>query len=259
MYALGVAFTAYAAAEAVHGSGYLAAFAAGLTIAAIDVELCDCFLDYGQATAEMFLLFTFVAFGTGLIWEGFKVISVPALAFTAIALFVRSLALWISLSGMHLDAGSRKVIIWFGPRGLSSLLLVLLPVFAGLSGAETLFPICALVVLFSAVIHGAMPSLLLRRLPATTPQPSTPRAARPLPIAQQEVSPANKERITISELQRLWDAGESVTILDVRKDRTWREDDLQARGAIRIDPDRVRTTAAELALPRHGWLVAYCT
>ena len=29
-------------------------FAAGLTISALDVELCDCFLDYGQATAELF-------------------------------------------------------------------------------------------------------------------------------------------------------------------------------------------------------------
>jgi sodium/hydrogen antiporter len=37
LYALGVAFTAYAAAEAVGGSGFLAAFAAGLVIAALDV------------------------------------------------------------------------------------------------------------------------------------------------------------------------------------------------------------------------------
>ena len=73
LYALGVAFTAYAAAESVGGSGFLAAFAAGVVIARLDVELCDCFLDYGQATAEMFLLFTFVAFGAWLIWSGFTV------------------------------------------------------------------------------------------------------------------------------------------------------------------------------------------
>src|ERR1051325_3426226 len=59
LYSLGVAFTAYAAAEAVHGSGFLAAFAAGITIAALDVELCDCFIEYGGVTAEMLLLFTF--------------------------------------------------------------------------------------------------------------------------------------------------------------------------------------------------------
>ena len=50
LYALGVAFTAFAAAETVGGSGFLAAFAAGLMVAVLDVELCDCFLDYGQAT-----------------------------------------------------------------------------------------------------------------------------------------------------------------------------------------------------------------
>src|SRR5205823_7466730 len=91
LYALGVAFTAYAAAESVGGSGFLAAFAAGLTVAALDVELCDCFLDYGEASAEMFLLFTFVAFGTSLIWTGIEIASLGTLLFAAIALIVRTL------------------------------------------------------------------------------------------------------------------------------------------------------------------------
>jgi hypothetical protein len=42
----------------------VAAFAAGLMVNANDVELCDCFLEYGEATAEMLLLLTFVALGT---------------------------------------------------------------------------------------------------------------------------------------------------------------------------------------------------
>ena len=46
--------------------------AAGLTIAALDVELCDCFLEYGQTTAEMALLFAFVLFGSSLIWSGLQ-------------------------------------------------------------------------------------------------------------------------------------------------------------------------------------------
>lgn len=58
LYALGLAFCAYAAAEAVGGSGFIAAFAAGIMIDAQDAELCDCFLEYGEATAEMFLLLT---------------------------------------------------------------------------------------------------------------------------------------------------------------------------------------------------------
>ena len=107
IYSLGIAFTAYAAAEAVHGSGFLAAFAAGLTIAALDVELCDCFLEYGQTTAEMALLFTFVLFGASLIWDGFTVLSWPIALFSVVALLIRPVAFLTSLAGTRLDFRSR--------------------------------------------------------------------------------------------------------------------------------------------------------
>jgi NhaP-type Na+/H+ or K+/H+ antiporter len=74
LYALGLCFTAYAGAEFLGGSGFLAAFAAGLMISIKDVELCDCFREYGEATAEMLLLLTFVALGAGVIWSGLDAI-----------------------------------------------------------------------------------------------------------------------------------------------------------------------------------------
>jgi Kef-type K+ transport system membrane component KefB len=132
LYALGVAFTAFAAAEAVGGSGFLAAFAAGLVIAALDVELCDCFLDYGEASAEMFLLLTFVAFGASLIWSGITVADLPVVLFAVLALVIRTVVLLPVLARTGLDLRDRRLIAWLGPRGLSSLLLVLLPVFAGI-------------------------------------------------------------------------------------------------------------------------------
>jgi sodium/hydrogen antiporter len=183
VYSLGVAFTAYAAAEAVHGSGFLAAFTAGITIAALDVELCDCFIDYGGATAEMALLFTFVLFGASLIWSGFTVISWATLTFAVIVLLVRPPVFLLSLAGSRVDRGEGLLIAWFGPRGLSSLLLVLLPVFAGLPGSEQLFAICCLVVLLSVVVHGGAPMFLgrsARRHPtAEDLQPASARAGAP--------------------------------------------------------------------------------
>src|SRR5262245_45144164 len=131
LYSLGVAFSAFAAAEAVHGSGFLAAFAAGLTIAALDVELCDCFIEYGGVTAEMLLLFTFVIFGTSLIWTGFTGLDTRTIIFAVFATFIRIPIYLVSLIGSNVDRRSRMVIAWYGPSGLSSLLLVLLPVFAG--------------------------------------------------------------------------------------------------------------------------------
>jgi sodium/hydrogen antiporter len=176
VYSLGVAFTAYAAAEAVHGSGFLAAFTAGITIVALDVELCDCFIDYGGATAEMALLFTFVLFGSSLIWSGFTVISGATLAFAVIVLLVRPPIFLLSLARSGIERGDRLMIAWFGPRGLSSLLLALLPVFAGIPGSERLFAICCLVVLLSVVVHGGSPMLLgrgaFRRMSAADKAPA---------------------------------------------------------------------------------------
>lgn len=162
LYSLGIGFTAYAAAEAVHGSGFLAAFAAGMTIAALDVELCDCFVEYGAVTAEMLLLFTFVLLGGSLIWSGVMVISGATLLFAAITVLSRTPIYLLSMLGSGVDTRGRLLIAWFGPRGLSSLLLILLPVFAGLPGSEQLFAVCSLVVLVSIVLHGGSPMLLAR-------------------------------------------------------------------------------------------------
>lgn len=98
LYSLGVAFAAFAAAETVHGSGFLAVFAAGLTISALDVELCDCFLEYGETTAELTLLFTFVLLGSSLIWSGFALLSGAVALFVVLCLLVRPVAFVVALA-----------------------------------------------------------------------------------------------------------------------------------------------------------------
>jgi sodium/hydrogen antiporter len=296
LYALGVAFTAYAAAEAVGGSGFLAAFAAGLVIAALDVELCDCFLDYGEASAEMFLLFTFVAFGAGLIWTGVPLLADwRMLVFAAIALSVRTLVQLPVLKGSGVDDRSRWIIALIGPRGLSSLLLVLLPVFAGVPGSEQLFTITCLVVLLSVVLHGGGIALYLQRhriagaapaaelgavaprapkapagadsTPATvasrpsladtlahpTPQPF-PAAVRPAPVD----APV-PERITIQEFRDLHRSGEPIVVLDVRTERSYRDDPQIGVGAIRFPPDDAVRLARERRLDPNATFVLYCT
>ena len=251
LYAIGLALAAYAAAEAMHGSGFLAVFAAGLTIAATDAELCDCFLDFGQAGAEIFLLFTFVALGTAVIWTGLDVITWRSLLFAAIALLGRSAVLAVGLRRAGLDAMSRRLIIWYGPRGLSSLLLVLLPVFAGYPNGGPLFAYASLVVLLSMVGHGG--GLMLWR---STPRPDAP--SEPLVKLGHHPRAKTPERITIAEVRRLQDAGEAVHLLDVRKPRDYRRADATIAGALRVPPDDAGQRAAELALPKHDWLVAFC-
>ena len=263
LYALGVAFSAYAAAEWVGGSGFLAAFAAGLTIAMLDVELCDCFLDYGQATAEMFLLLTFLAFGSSLIWIGLKVLDVRTVAFSLVAVSIRTIVLLPVLRIARIDRRSQRLIAWLGPRGLSSLLLVLLPVFAGVSGAEQLFAVTCLVVLFSVVLHGGGIALYLRRtakgerdsLSHGSAPSGAPAKSRELPQLDET---AQDEKITIDEVRAMDARGEPYTILDVRTEKAFNADDLIAANALRIMPDDAVRRARQMQLSTRGTLVVYC-
>src|SRR4029079_4398295 len=115
LYALGLGFAAFAAAEAVGGSGFLSAFGAGLTIAALDIELCDCFLEYGEATSEMLLLLTFVAFGTALIWTGAgAALGWKTILFAIVALSARTLVLLPVLPRIGVHGTDRQLVALFG-------------------------------------------------------------------------------------------------------------------------------------------------
>lgn len=241
LYSLGICFAAFAAAESVHGSGFLAAFAAGMTISIFDVELCDCFQEYGETTAELALLFTFVLLGASLIWTGLPTAGGAEWLFAVVCLLVRPLALLISLGPARLDRRSLFLIAWYGPRGLSSLLLVLLPVFARTPGSARLFELCSLVVLLSVILHGGSLMFLGRKKPAEAPKG--------------DVLP---ESLEIPEMLRLQAEGEPVVVLDVRTLRSLESSDSRAVGALRVDPERPVQEAERLKLPKEAWLVAFC-
>jgi NhaP-type Na+/H+ or K+/H+ antiporter len=273
LYALGLAFSGFALAESVGGSGFLAAFAAGLMVSSQDVELCDCFLEYGEATAEMLLLLTFVALGTSLIWTGFAVFGLRTFAFTVVALAARTVVLYPVLKRTHTNMRERRIIAAFGPRGLSSLLLTLLPVFAGIPGAGQLFMVTSLVVLCSILIHGGGITIFLRRhmnrslapvedskidqAPVGAKLTAGAPARKSLPIAE-EPAEEEKEKITIDEMLGLKERGEEVIVVDARADRSLRRDDVKAAGSVRIDPDHPVRDAKLLKLSQNATLVLYC-
>jgi len=258
IYSLGVVFAAYAGAEAVHGSGFLAAFAAGMTIAALDVELCDCFLEYGETTAEMTLLFTFILFGTSLIWSGLTILDGATFAFAALVILIRPIAFLASLAGFRSDWKERFLIAWLGPRGLSSLLLVLLPVFAGIPGSDRLFSITCSVVLLSIVLHGGSLMWIGKRVRSSrAPQPAA-APPPPLPSMRREEG-SERGLISIEEMRRMQESGAPVIVLDARTDRSYDGNGENAAGAIRFLPDRAAgPQAASLGLSRDAWLIPFC-
>jgi hypothetical protein len=66
------------------------------------------------------------------------------------------------------------------------------------------------------------------------------------------------QRISLAELNSLWQAKVPVTILDVRTERSLEGEDAQVKGAVRMPPDHVVERARELGLKQEAWLIAYC-
>jgi len=251
LYSIGIALAAFAAAESLHGSGYLAAFAAGLAIAAIDVELCDCFREYGETTAEMLLLFTFVLLGTSLMWECFGGITRAVVVFAGLALLARPVALVLALARTHTDRKSKRLIIWYGPRGLSTLLLVLVPVFAGVPGSERLFHISTFVVLLSIALHGG--SMMFSSRPAKARRmPEEPIT----PVYDSVMAP---EAMTPEQVLDLKESGKEVWLVDVRSTNAFLGSDEQLQEAVRIDPQHARREAVLEGIPKEAWVALFCT
>ena len=121
LYGIGMVLAAYAAATAVGGDGLLAAFAAGLAVVLLNQTLCDCFLEFGEVTAEMSMLLAFVLFGAVLSGILSTVSVGPALGLAAlVVLVIRPSVLGLVLARARMSWEAHLFVSWFGPRGLNS-------------------------------------------------------------------------------------------------------------------------------------------
>ncbi|MGH7856884.1 MAG: cation:proton antiporter, partial [Candidatus Binatia bacterium] len=155
LYGIGLVLVAYAVAERLGGDDFLAAFAAGVAISVLNLDLCDCFLEYGEATAEMAMLFAFVLFGAVLSTLVTEAPLWPSLALAALAIgVVRPLAMALVLWRARLSRGALAFVAWFGPRGLNSLLFALLALRSGVAEGEAILSVVGVVVMASVVLHG---------------------------------------------------------------------------------------------------------
>jgi NhaP-type Na+/H+ or K+/H+ antiporter len=246
LYSLGIAFVAYAAADAVGASGLLAAFVAGLTIAVSDLDLCECFLEYGETTAELLMLLTFVVFGSSLVRPALAALDGRTAAFAAVVLFVcRPAALMLVLSRFNIPIQDKLFAAWHGPRGLNSILLALLVLVSGAAGGPQVFAVTGIVVLASVMLHGIS---------------GTPLVAWASRAPDVELVPGHEgeavPRITAPELAAMLEREEPVLVVDVRKPGDLDRDPRRVPTAVHFAPDEAAARVADLAPA--GPIVVYC-
>lgn len=262
LYSIGVAFVAYAAAQSIGGSGFLAAFAAGLTISFMDTELCDCFIEYGETTAEMAMLLTFVFLGGALLISARDAFDTKTLLFALFVIFLaRPVAFFVSLYRAKISRSGKIALAWFGPRGLNSLLLVILAIVEGLPEPEIVFGIVSVVVLASVILHGSSATPLLNRYDkqqkeAALPEETAVQAAALLNAERKPLQLDQVPRISVEELQTLLLTDAPRTIFDVRR-RNAETDNRTIPGAIRTSVDDLGDWTRKL--PKDQAIVLYCS
>ncbi len=125
--ALVVAVMAYASAVALEGSGFIAAFCAGMAFGSLTRgELPDA-RDFGEQTGQLFEAVTFLIFGGAVLTLALDRPSGLAILYAVLSLTViRMIPVAVALLG----SGSARPTIafcgWFGPRGLASVLFLVL-------------------------------------------------------------------------------------------------------------------------------------
>lgn len=260
LYGIGLVLAAFAAGQVVDGDGFLAAFFAGLAVTLFNVSLCDCFLEYGEVTAEMMMLLAFVLFGAVLSTLLGTISLLPALGLAAIALIVvRPAAMWLVLQRANMSNTARGFIGWFGPRGLTSLLLALLVIQAGVPEGEWILAVTGAVVVVSVIVHGtsATPVSAWYGRQVAGAQRTLAEERESTFVGLFEPDAADTDRITPERLAELLRGDDPPLVLDVRSRAHYERDDGQIPGSMRVPPDQIEEWAS--GYDRDRFVVAYCT
>jgi NhaP-type Na+/H+ or K+/H+ antiporter len=154
-YALGVGFAAFGLADVTYGNGLIAAFVAGIALAATRRDIPATFLEFNESVSAIFQIATFFVFGALIVATGWDQSVLPLLAFIAFALLVaRPAAVLLSFVGVQLPRPYKLFIAWFGPKGVASMLFALLVLNSTVGDRTLVFDVASFVILASILAHG---------------------------------------------------------------------------------------------------------
>jgi sodium/hydrogen antiporter len=177
---LALALGAYAAALAVNGNGFVAAFSGGLAFGACAGRRAPAELEFLEQTGTLLASLVWMAFGaiaTPIMLDRIDAITVlyAVLSLTV----VRMLPVALASIGAGLDRNTVVFVGWFGPRGLASLVFALLAVEALGAHADQAVAVLAVTIMLSVVAHGLTSAPLARRYGTHTAKPGDHAGSTP--------------------------------------------------------------------------------
>jgi sodium/hydrogen antiporter len=153
---IAIAFLAYSMAEMFHGNGFIAAFFAGMLLGTRTESIRERLHEFGEAESQALILFIFLLLGMILVPFSFPYWDANTIIYAVLSLtIIRMLPVAICLLGTELQWRSIWFIAWFGPRGIASVLYLLMVIIElGRVGYEKIAAVITLTVLLSIFLHG---------------------------------------------------------------------------------------------------------
>ncbi len=154
---IALAILAFYFAEEIGGNGYIASFFGGLFLGNTNETMKNDIKNFSESQGELLVMLSFIIFGLVLIPLTYSYWDIRAFSFAILTLtLLRIIPVIISFWRTDISLPKRLFIGWFGPRGIASVLYILISVqtIGDVSDHVLIFSVATLTVLLSIILHG---------------------------------------------------------------------------------------------------------
>ena len=152
------------------GSGFVATYVAGVTIANMEFLHKRSLLRFHDAVAWLMQISMFVLMGLLVFPSHLPPVAWPAVLVAGVLMFVaRPLAVLLTLLPFRIPLREIGLVSWVGLRGATPIILATFPVVAGVPESDTMFNVVFFVVILSVLVQGTTIPSAARALQVTAP------------------------------------------------------------------------------------------
>ena len=160
-----LALACFATAHRLHGSGYIAAFVGGLLFGYFARERTHVLVLAGEGIAELLAMFTWIAFGAVAMGQFWATMTWDVVIYSLLSLtIIRMLPVLLSLWGSGEIFETKLFLAWFGPRGLASIVFMIIVMASDLPAESVLIHTVVCTVTLCVIAHGLTANLWANRL-----------------------------------------------------------------------------------------------
>ncbi|MFB4273967.1 MULTISPECIES: cation:proton antiporter [unclassified Nonomuraea] len=161
--ALAIGLLVLALGKVTHGNLFLAAFAAGITVATFGERQRESFEHFGELIAELFKLAALLLFGALITPALLGAVGWRGWLFAILALVLaRPIAIWLSFLRSGLSVREQAAVAWFGPKGFASVVYGLIVLASGIATAQQVFQLVAVTIVLSILLHSSTDIVVAR-------------------------------------------------------------------------------------------------